>query len=170
LGRRLGCKRTVCTLQYNNHGYLTLNQFGDECRQLIVPTLCPPVFDRNALVLDVPSLSKATAKSSKVLAVRFRRCEVEKPDHRYGWLLRARRKRPGNGSAAEKRDEVASPHSTTSQVEGNNLSHGQRFCAAQQSVAANVRFGSKADIAASPSHDCFTPKSGHGSAQLQVKR
>jgi hypothetical protein len=34
----------------------------------------------------------------------------------------------------------------------------------QQSSGSNVRFGSKADIAASPTNVRFTPKSGHGSA------
>ena len=38
---------------------------------------------------------------------------------------------------------------------------GERSCAAQQRVAADVRFGSKADIAARPRNVRFTPESGH---------
>src|SRR5262249_32383895 len=37
-------------------------------------------------------------------------------------------------------------------------------CASQQNRVANVRFGSKADIAARPRNVRFTPKSGHGSS------
>ena len=55
LGRRFGCKRTICAFQYNDHGYLTANQFGDQCRQPIVSTLCPPVFDLDVTTLDVTS-------------------------------------------------------------------------------------------------------------------
>jgi hypothetical protein len=36
-----------------------------------------------------------------------------------------------------------------------------RHFASQQSSGSNVRFGSKADIAAPPANVCFTPKSGH---------
>ena len=67
LGRRFGCKRTMCALQYNDHGYLTANQFGDQYRQLIVSTLCPPVFDRHVLALDVTGLTQASAKRGEIL-------------------------------------------------------------------------------------------------------
>jgi len=40
----------------------------------------PPVFDLNVLILDIPSLTRTTAKSVKVLAVRLRRGAVEKSD------------------------------------------------------------------------------------------
>jgi hypothetical protein len=39
-------------------------------------------------------------------------------------------------------------------------------CAPRQILAANVRFGSKADIETRPSDVRFTPKSGHPSAHL----
>ena len=41
---------------------------------------------------------------------------------------------------------------------------------ASSPAPGNVRFGSKADIAASPTNVRFTPESGHGLAELQVKR
>jgi hypothetical protein len=66
-GRGLGCKRTLCALQYNNHGYLTANQFGGQCGQLIVSTLCPPVFDRHVPVLDVTGFSQASTKRGEIL-------------------------------------------------------------------------------------------------------
>jgi hypothetical protein len=62
LGRCFGCKRTLRALQYNDHGYLTANQFGGQRRQLIVSTLCPPVFDRHVPVLDVTGFAQASMK------------------------------------------------------------------------------------------------------------
>ena len=40
---------------------------------------------------------------------RVRRCGL-RTNHRHRWLLRARRKRPHSRRAAEKREEIASPH------------------------------------------------------------
>src|SRR5262249_26000380 len=62
LGRCFSCKRTLCALQYNDHGYLTANQFGGQRRELIVSTLCPPVFDRHVPVLDVTGFLQALTK------------------------------------------------------------------------------------------------------------
>jgi hypothetical protein len=42
--------------------------------------------------------------------------------------------------------------------------------ALQQHAEANVRFGSEADIPASPRHVRFTPESGHGSASIPDRR
>jgi hypothetical protein len=93
-GRRFGCKRTVCTLQDNDHGHLSANQFGDQRRQPIVSTLCPPVFNRDVLAFDVTDILQASTEIGEVLAVGFERCEVKKPDHRNRRLLRARHNRP----------------------------------------------------------------------------
>ncbi len=109
LGRRLGCKRTMCALQDNDHGYLAANQFCDQRRQPIVLTLCPPVFDRHVPALGVTGLTQASLKSGKILARRLERCEVEKPDYRHRRLLRPRRERP-SGRAAEQRDELPPSH------------------------------------------------------------
>jgi hypothetical protein len=106
LGRRFGCKCTIRALQYNDHGYLMANQFGDQRREPIVLTLCPPVFNRHVLAFDVTGILQASAKSGEILAVRFKRCEMKKSDHRHRRLLRARRKRPYR-RAAEQRDELA---------------------------------------------------------------
>src|SRR5262249_2338664 len=54
----------------------------------------PQVLDRYILVLDVTGVAQAEAKGGKILAVRFGRCEVKKPDHRHRRLLRARSERP----------------------------------------------------------------------------
>ena len=47
LGRGLGCKRTLCALQYNNHGYLTANLFGGRIRQ---PPCCSVIRSPASLV------------------------------------------------------------------------------------------------------------------------
>src|SRR5262252_2223691 len=52
-------------------------------------------------------------------------CASEKPNHRHGWLLRARAKRPRGRRAAEKRDEMAaldcSNHSITSSASASSV-------------------------------------------------
>jgi hypothetical protein len=106
LGRRFGCKRTICALQYNDHGHLTANQFAGQHRQPIVSTLRPPVFDRHVLVLDVTGVTQTSAKSGEIFAVRFERCEMKKPDHRHRRLLSTRSERPRRRTA-EKRGERA---------------------------------------------------------------
>jgi hypothetical protein len=58
LGCRFGCKRTLCALQYNDHGYLIASQFGSKGRQLIVSALCPPVCDGDVLALDVTGFAR----------------------------------------------------------------------------------------------------------------
>jgi hypothetical protein len=45
--------------------------------------------------------------------------------------------------------------------EDDNYHSKSGGCASQQILGANVRFGSKADIAASPTNVRFTPKGGH---------
>jgi hypothetical protein len=66
------------------------NQFGDQGCKLIISTLCPPVFNRHVLTLDVTGISQTLAKSGEVLPVSFERCEVKKSDHRQRRLLRTR--------------------------------------------------------------------------------
>jgi len=78
LGRGFGRKRTLCALQGNDHGYLTANQFGGQRRQLIVFTMCPPVFDRYVPFLDVTSFTQASTEIGEILTRQFGRCKVKK--------------------------------------------------------------------------------------------
>ena len=110
MGRRFRCKRTIRTLQYNDHGYLTADQFGEQRREPIVSTLCPPVLDRQVLAFDVTGFLQASAESGEVLAVGFDRCEMNKPNHRHLRLLRTRHERPRGCRAAEQRYEIAPFH------------------------------------------------------------
>jgi hypothetical protein len=67
----LAASGTICALKYNDHGNLTVDQFDGQRRQLIVSTLCPPVFDRDVFVLDVTGLTEPSSKSGEIFAVRF---------------------------------------------------------------------------------------------------
>ena len=67
LGRRFGCKRTLCAFQRNNHRYLTANQFSGQRCQLIVFTMCIPVFDRYVPALDITDFTQASAKRGEIL-------------------------------------------------------------------------------------------------------
>ena len=70
--------------------------------------------------------------------------------------------------ATERRNELTPPHVFPS-GRRLNLPHRQSGCASQQIQVANVRFGSKADIAAPLSNVRFTPNSGHaGLLRFQV--
>jgi hypothetical protein len=120
LGCRFGCERTICALQYNDHGYLTANQFGNERREPIVSTLCPPVFNCHVLAFDVTGILQASAKSGEVLAVGFERCEVKKPDHGRRGLLCGRRDRPCCRRASNRFDEIAASHGVHPDAQDQN--------------------------------------------------
>src|SRR5262249_25449039 len=71
------------------------------------------ILDRHILALDIAGFFQALMESGYAARERPRRRAVEEPDHRHRRLLGARHQRPG-GHAAEKRDELAPPHSITS--------------------------------------------------------
>src|SRR5262244_3931850 len=84
--------------------------------------MCPSVFDRDVLPLDVTGVTQASVKSREKLACQFERCKVEKPDHRHRRLLRARRARPCHSRAAEQGDEIATAaHSITSSARTSSV-------------------------------------------------
>jgi hypothetical protein len=93
-----------------------VNQFGHQGRQPIVLIFGPTIFD-----CDVPALGKAgLAQASKECGYLRRplssRCTTKEPDHQHRRLLRARRQRPRNCRAAEKRDEIPALHSITTRA------------------------------------------------------
>src|SRR5262249_20704911 len=103
-----------------NHSNLATNQVGRQRRQLVVLTLCPAIFDRHVLALDIASFFQALAERAHKVREQIRRSAVEESDHRHRRLLRARRERPcsrraarewpaGRG-AADERDECAALH------------------------------------------------------------
>jgi len=70
------------------------DQFGRQRRQAIVLLLRPTIFDRDIASLDVAGFAQAMEERAQPAGVPLRGRAAEKPDHRYGGLLRARSDRP----------------------------------------------------------------------------
>ena len=72
-GDRRGCRlgrerRSVGAC--DDYGDLPANQLGRQCRQSIVLTLGPAVFDRNVLALDIAGLLEALVKYAQTVRER----------------------------------------------------------------------------------------------------
>src|SRR5215216_4494268 len=77
--------------QRDDHGHLTANQIGRQCRQPVELALRPAAFDCKVLALDIAGFAQALVKRAEtarrqVLLMRF---GAEKPDHRHRqcWTL-----------------------------------------------------------------------------------
>jgi hypothetical protein len=134
-----------------DHGDLSADQVGHECRQAIVLARYPMVLDRYVMTIDVARFVEAFVKGSRSTRFGIRRPAANDPDHRQRRLLSARGERPC-GYTAKNRDEVPSPHGplplgqalhpTTSFVR-----QAARF-AARQICPGHVGWGSKTEFAA----------------------
>src|SRR5262245_50518345 len=86
----------------------------------------PAIFDRDILALDIAGFIQALTERGREGHI-ARSCRaVEKPDHRYRWLLRARRDRPRSRRAADEAEELASPHSITSSAMASSVAGTSR--------------------------------------------
>jgi hypothetical protein len=105
--RELGANM-VAEIGYNGvlGRHLTANQIGSQLRQSIVLAVRPSEFDCHVAAFDKAGLAKALAERTHALPGGVRWCSVEEPDHRQRRLLSARRKRPRNCRAGDKRDEL----------------------------------------------------------------
>src|SRR5262249_8298602 len=83
-------------------------------RSAFVLTLRPPIHNRHILALDITLFAQATTKRGYHRHERLGQCAAKEPDHGNGRLLRSCNERPRRRCAAEKSDELASPHSITS--------------------------------------------------------
>src|SRR5262245_402356 len=83
-------------------------------------------------------------------------------------LLRARRDRPRDRRAAEKGDEIATPHCLPSQAEDHGLTIAGQAPASQQKRAAHFRYGSGPDITRRLANVRFAPQSRHTLASVQT--
>src|SRR5262245_19779436 len=99
--------RGEITAGRSDHGTLTANQIRRHCRQPIVLTIRPAIFDRSVLSLGVAVYLESLAEHSHQVCSFAGSSRVEKPDHRHCRLLRARCERPRHRRAAEKRYELA---------------------------------------------------------------
>ena len=77
-----------------DHGHLSADQIGHQCRQAIVLALQPVVLDRHVLAFDVAGFVETFAERGHIARGGIGRPVVDKPDHRQRRLLRARRERP----------------------------------------------------------------------------
>ena len=90
-----------------DHGHLSADQIGHQCRQAIELALQPVVLDRNVLAFDVASFAQAFAECGHISCIG--RSDAQKRDKRQCCLLRARSERPcycGSHSLSE----IASSH------------------------------------------------------------
>src|SRR5262249_16230324 len=101
--------------------HLTTDQIGRQWRQSIVLTVRPPIFDRHVAAFDITGFAQALVERAYTVHPAVRRCAAKKPNHRHSWLLRSRSEWPCGSRAAEKRDEVAPPHSITSSASESRL-------------------------------------------------
>src|SRR5262245_56497628 len=121
--------------------------------------LCPAIFDGRILPLYVTDLPQAFAERGHEVRPFGGGLAAEQTDHRHSGLLRPRRERPCRRTA-EECDELAPPHRRP-------RGFRQAIVPDQATIreAADVRFGSKADMCAAKRDVRFTPdsdrKSGH---------
>src|SRR5262249_26022333 len=102
------------TTDRGDHGHLMGDQKGPQRWQSVALVICPAVFDRDVLALDIASLFQTPTERGQEMWVRAGDSGIEESDYRHRRLLRARRERP-RGHAAEQRDERAAfVHSITS--------------------------------------------------------
>src|SRR6516162_3555662 len=104
----------------NDNGNAAADEVSHERRQAIVSPIQPMVLDRHVLALDVPGFVEAFTERSGNARGGIGRPNVDEADDRHRRLLRPRRKRPSGCRAAEKGDELASPHSITSSARSRN--------------------------------------------------
>src|SRR5262249_1255060 len=98
----------------SNDSDLASNQISRQARQPLVFALCPAVFDRHISSLDEAKFVQAFLEGGHQVCPFGGRPAIEEANDRQRCLLRARRKRPRRGRAAEQRDEHAPSHSITS--------------------------------------------------------
>src|SRR5262249_30880167 len=101
--RLFGCQRGPDASRRSDDADLMPNQVADECRQSIVLTLGPAIFDRNVLPLDVSALLQSLMECRECIGGLAGGPTAEKADHGQHRLLRARREWPRGRRAAEQR-------------------------------------------------------------------
>jgi hypothetical protein len=91
---------------------LTRSAVKERSRPALV--LRPAIFDRQVIPFDVAAFLQCLSKFAQRFRESIRRLAVEKANDRTHVLLRMRRQRTRGCHAANKRDELAEPHSITS--------------------------------------------------------
>src|SRR5262249_12331187 len=95
----------------HDHVDLATDEVSGQCRQPIIVTLRPAVFDRQALSLDVADLTQSLVERGYKQIRRRRRADgAKETDHRHRLLLRTPGGWPSTRCAGEQNDKIASPH------------------------------------------------------------
>jgi hypothetical protein len=81
---------------------LAADEVGGQCWQAIKVALCPAVFDRQVLALDIAGFTQSFAGRGHTCSGFAERTDAEEADHRHRLLLRGAGERPHGGRAAEK--------------------------------------------------------------------
>jgi hypothetical protein len=125
----------------------TCHQLRCQAWQLIISAIRPAILDGHVVAFGVSGLAQTLPKGIEMFCRFGRRPAAEEANHWYSWLLRPRSERPRHYRAAYNLDEFASPHRPTPQTKGLTLPCCALHCASRKILVANVRFGSKADMA-----------------------
>ena len=104
----------------DDHGHLSADQIGHQCRRSVILTLEPVVFDGHVLAFDVAAFHEAFAERGRTARGGIERPAIDKSNDRHRRLLCARRERPHGRRAGDKSYKVATPHSITSLARSRN--------------------------------------------------
>jgi hypothetical protein len=83
------------------------DEIGGQCRQPIIVSLCPAVFDRHILSLDKAGFTHPLVERSHQRRIRAGRGVAEEADQRHRLLLRASGGGPGNRCTAQQERYLA---------------------------------------------------------------
>src|SRR5262249_29726575 len=101
---------------------LEADELGRDLGKTFAPSLRPAILDRNGAPLNPAEFVQSLHKGGGPGTPSRRRGYAQEPN---GWQLarwlRRRRERPRGRRAAEKRDEVAAPHSSTSSARARSV-------------------------------------------------
>jgi hypothetical protein len=100
-GRRLGREYGRSASARDDHAHLPVDQIGRQCRQSVVLTFRPAVFDHDVLAFDIVRFLQTLVERRDLLAQLSGRCGIEEPDHRHRRLLRPRRQWPHRDPAEQ---------------------------------------------------------------------
>src|SRR5262249_6161206 len=75
----------------DDHAHLPADEIGDQCRESVVLTFRPTVFDRHILAFAITRFLQTLAERPDLLPHRSGRSGIEEADHGHRRLLRARR-------------------------------------------------------------------------------
>src|SRR5262245_54102513 len=97
-------------------------KLGRDLGQALAAPVCPAIFDRDRAALDPTEVVEPPRECGRPLTFR-QRCAVAQESDNWSLrrLLRARRQRPCNRTAAEQRYELAASHGVSSQAQDHTL-------------------------------------------------